>query len=302
MSDDAETGFAARFVTAADGLMLHGRDYPAPGARRAPVVCLPGLARTCADFHELALHLSTHPLAPRRVLALDYRGRGESGRDRNWRNYDPRIEADDVLAFLTALGVGEAMFVGTSRGGLVTFAIAAMRPAAIRGVVLNDIGAVIDARGLVRIRGYVGKMPTPRTLDEAGAILRGVAGAQFTDLTDAEWRRFARRTWREENGRLVPRYDPALMKGLALLDLEKPLPQLWVYFDALRDVPVLVVRGANSDLLSADTVTQMVARRPGCDAFTVPDQGHAPMLGDAPTLDAIGGFLTRAESAARLAA
>jgi pimeloyl-ACP methyl ester carboxylesterase len=124
-----------------------------------PVVCLPGLSRHSADFHELALALASDDDHPRRVLALDYRGRGRSDRDPNWRNYDVRVELNDVLQVLAATGVEQAVFVGTSRGGLITMALSAAQPAMIRAAVLNDIGPVIEGRGLARIRGYVGKLP-----------------------------------------------------------------------------------------------------------------------------------------------
>lgn len=160
--------FASVFVTTTDGLRLHARDYaPADGGTaRLPVVCLPGLSRTASDFHALALALTGDTKAPRRVLALDYRGRGRSDYDPDWRRYDPRVELGDLMQVLAALGVGEAVFVGTSRGGILTMALSAARPALIRGAVLNDIGPVVEAKGLIRIRGYVGKLPTPSTFAE----------------------------------------------------------------------------------------------------------------------------------------
>jgi pimeloyl-ACP methyl ester carboxylesterase len=260
-----------------------------------PVVCLPGLARMAADFHELALHLSGHRHRPRRVLALDYRGRGLSAHDVNWRNYDIRVEMQDVLSFIAAAGIEDAIFIGTSRGGLITMAIGAARPSIIKGVVLNDVGPLIEAKGLVRIRGYVGKLPVPRDWNEAIFILRRLADSQFPILTDAEWDRYARRTWREENGRFTPWYDVHLMKPLAELDLEKPLPDLWPYFHALNHAPVLAIRGANSDLLSAETLAEMQKRHPACQGFTVPGQGHAPQLGDALSLNRIASFIASVE-------
>ena len=134
-----DTGFAGLTATAPDGLALYGRDYGSRVWSRAPVVCLPGLTRNSADFHELALALSQHNERPRRVLALDYRGRGKSAYDPKWENYDPRVEAGDTLAFLTAAGVHEAFFVGTSRGGLISMGLSAIRPALIKAVILNDI-------------------------------------------------------------------------------------------------------------------------------------------------------------------
>jgi pimeloyl-ACP methyl ester carboxylesterase len=269
--------YRSLFISARDGLKLHVRDYGVAGAA-LPVVCLPGLARTSADFHELAMSLSADPKRPRRVIALDYRGRGRSDYDKTWTNYDIKIELDDVLQVLAATGIHEAVFVGTSRGGLITMSMAPVRPTFIKGVVLNDIGPVLDAQGLIRIRGYVGKMPAPRTWDEAADILKQVFGPQFPILNRAEWLGYAHRTWKDDSGRLVPDYDTALMKTLEALDLEAPLPVLWPFFDGLKHAPMLVLRGANSDLLSDETLRAMKARHPACETFTVAGQGHAPLL------------------------
>ncbi|KPQ10609.1 MAG: putative hydrolases or acyltransferases (alpha/beta hydrolase superfamily) [Saliniramus fredricksonii] len=273
--DDA--GYRSRFVSAADGLVLHLRDYGPIDSALTPVVCLPGIARTAYDFHDLARALSGAE-TPRRVLALDYRGRGLSQHDRNWRNYDIGIEMDDCLAAMTAMGVHQANFVGTSRGGLVTMAIAAARPTAIRAAVFNDIGPVIEPKGLMRIRGYVGKLPVPRDFTQAVEIMQTISDKQFPGLDDEGWMKLARGTWQEKDGKLVPVYDPALLKGLAGLDLEKPLPPLWTLFAALSHAPLLVLRGAHSDILSNETLREMEKRHPACETHSVPGQGHAPLL------------------------
>ncbi len=293
----SEEGFTSRFVSARDGLKLHVRDYGPPAAPALTALCLPGLARTSADFHTLALALANDPKRPRRVLALDYRGRGRSEHDRNWRNYDIKIELDDVLQVMAALGAGEAILIGTSRGGLITMAMAPVRPAAIAGVVLNDIGPVIDAQGLIRIRGYIGKMPQPRSWPEAAEIMRHYFGAQFPILNDADWLGYAQRTWEEAGGRFQPRYDPALAKTLEALDLEAPTPVLWPLFDALKHAPMLALRGANSDLLSDATLRAMAERREGCETFTVPGQGHAPILETKDVIGRIARLCARADEA-----
>lgn len=290
-----ESGFISRFVSASDGLKLHFRDYGPLAATALPVICLPGLARTAADFHELALALSQDEAKPRRVLALDYRGRGLSEYDKNWKNYDIRIELDDLAQVLVAGGIEQAVFVGTSRGGLLTMALAAARPALIRGVVFNDVGPVIDARGLLRIRGYVGKLPTPRSFQEGAEILKRLSDQQFPALGEAEWEMMARRTWTDRDGGLRPDYDVKLMKGLEELDLEAPLPVLWTYFDALKAVPILAIRGANSDLLAEKTLEEMAERHPDCEIHTAPGQGHAPLLGSKDMIRRIAKLVARAE-------
>ncbi|WP_293866722.1 alpha/beta hydrolase [uncultured Alsobacter sp.] len=288
-------GFESVFTTASDGCRLHARIYGAHLEDRLPALCLAGLTRNSTDFHDLALALSGHKHRPRKVVSIDYRGRGLSGRDADWRRYDPRIECEDVLAQCTALGIEEAAVVGTSRGGLVAMAIGAMRPAMLRAVVLNDIGPVIDSQGLIRIRGSVGKLPPPRSMHDAVAILRSVSDARFPGLSDEDWMALAQGTFRDDGGRLAPTYDTALMKGLAELDLDAPLPQLWSLFAGLNHVPVLAIRGENSDLLSDKTLAAMEAAHPACERWVVPGQGHAPLLRDAPTMNRIASFIAHAE-------
>jgi pimeloyl-ACP methyl ester carboxylesterase len=288
-------GYTDLFVSASDGLKLYARDYGPRAGPALPVVCLPGLARTSADFHDLALALSQDERRPRRVLALDYRGRGRSDYDRNWRNYDLKVELGDVLQVVTAAGVDEAVVLGTSRGGLIAMALAAARPALLRGVVLNDIGPVIEGKGLVRIRGYVGKLPSPRDYAEGGEILKRLFDAQFPKSSDEDWQALARSTWKAADGRLVADYDPALRKTLEAADFEKPPPPLWFLFAGLKRVPVLVLRGANSDLLSAETLQAMAAAHPDMEAVTLPDQGHVPALRGRDMVQRLRRFVVRVE-------
>ena len=286
------------FVTAPDGLKLHVRCHGRRGTRPLPVVCLPGLARTTADFDELAAALSGRDRG-RRVVAVDYRGRGRSDYDRNPDNYSLAVELADLLAVLTALDIGRAVFVGTSRGGILAMVLATARPAAIGGVVLNDIGPVIEAKGLVRIKGYVGKLPPPKNFEEGAEILRRLFDAQFSKLGGDAWLAASHRTWQVRGGRLVPTYDVRLAKTLEGIDLEQPLPTLWKEFDALRAVPLMVIRGANSDLLSEATLATMRQRRSAMETIVVPDQGHAPLLAEPPVIRQIAAFVDHCEAALR---
>ncbi len=284
-AQDFET---SRFATASDGLRLHYRDVGPLTSFVLPVVCLPGLTRTTEDFDPLASYLST-ARTPRRVLSLDYRGRGFSVHDPDSKNYTVAVEAADVLSVLAVAGVEQAVFVGTSRGGLITMAIATSRPELILGTVLNDIGPVLEPAGLDRIRGYVGRLPTLNTWDEAIRTIQGYAGQQFSGLSQEDWMAFAQTTFRDQGTALTIRYDPALQRTLEDLDTAN-LPTLWPQFDALARVPLLVIRGQNSDLLSTQTADDMIRRHPDASIVTVPGQGHAPLLRDAPTLARIAEF------------
>jgi pimeloyl-ACP methyl ester carboxylesterase len=288
-NDGAPVPGRSLFVTAQDGLRLHVREYSATVSRALPVVCLPGLARTAADFDSLAVTLLS--ACQRRVVALDYRGRGKSDYDPNPANYNLHVELADLIAVLTALDIGRAAFVGTSRGGILTMLLAVARPTAIAGCVLNDIGPVIELEGVMRIKDYVGKLPQPASFGEAADKLRQRFGSHFPTWNDADWRAFAHRTFKEEGGRIVPDYDPALATVLAGVSRERPLPPLWREFDALAHIPVMVVRGTNSDILSAATVQAMSERRRGLEVVEVADEGHPPRLSDAATAGRIAAFV-----------
>jgi len=295
----AAPDFERIVVTAPDGLKLSVRSYGPRLAATLPVVCLPGLTRTAADFHALATALAADPTEPRRVLALDYRGRGQSEYDRNPDNYILPVELADLMAVLTALEIPPAVFVGTSRGGLLAMMLAAARPTALAGVILNDIGPVIEPKGLIRIKSYVGKLPTPRSYDEGADILRRLFGAQFPRFEPSDWLEMAHRTWKHHGGTLVPDYDEKLATTLAAADFERPLPPLWNQFDALARVPVMVIHGANSDILTGATVSAMREHRHDIDVIEVPDQGHTPVLAGRDLLHRIANFIVFCEVSAR---
>lgn len=291
------TAGVSRFVTAQDGLRLHVRDFGETLGDALTVVCLPGLSRSADDFTVLAQALADGESGPaRRVLAIDYRGRGKSDWDPDTRNYDLMVELADIASILTALSVPRAVFVGTSRGGLHTMLMGALRPALIAGAVINDIGPVIATEGLARIKGYVGKLPKPADWAGAVAALKAIGGAHFTGLSEDEWLAYAQLTFAEEGGALAARYDPGLMDNLKRLDLNA-IPELWPQFDGLQHVPLMVIRGENSDLLSAETAAAMIERHPGAELVTVKGQGHAPLLMDRPTIDRIAAFVSRCDAA-----
>ena len=274
--------------TARDGLRLYARHYPAPSSHLRPVLCLAGLTRNSRDFHDLALALSRGPTA-RNVYALDYRGRGLSAHDPDWRNYAVPIEMFDVQDFITAEGIAGAAIVGTSRGGLIAMVLAAVQPTVLGPVVLNDIGPIIEYAGLLRISGYIGKATVPLSWEQATRTVREIWGPFFPGVPEDRWDYITRQLYMEKDGRPAAGYDPKLMKSFSLADGR--VPELWPQFLALSRAPVFVIRGELSDLLSAATVAEMVRRHPRCRAATVPGQGHAPLLQDPPTIGAISAFL-----------
>jgi pimeloyl-ACP methyl ester carboxylesterase len=291
------TAAVSHFISAPEGLRLHARVYGCDPVQAAPVVCLPGLTRNGADFETLAQALASDSASPRRVIAIDLRGRGLSAYDPDPSHYNLQTELADVLAVMAALDASPAVIVGTSRGGLIAMLMAAVRPTAIAGVVLNDIGPVIEPKGLMRIKGYAGKLPQPKDYPDAVAILQRLMSAQFPNLTDGEWLAYARGTFKEEDsGRLVPSYDVRLSETLKAVTPDAPVPTMWPQFTALAQRPVMVIHGGLSDILSAATVDQMMARHPSLVVQVVEDQGHAPLLTDTATVSAIGAFVRRCEA------
>jgi pimeloyl-ACP methyl ester carboxylesterase len=283
------------YLSAPDGLRLHVREYGTRASPGLPVVCLPGLARSAADFDELAPALAAGP-PERHVIAIDSRGRGHSDHDADHTNYNCMTELGDIVGILFELGVGPAVFVGSSRGGILTMLLGAAHPVSIAAVVLHDVGPVHECKGMARIKSYLGKMPHPRTYEEGAEALRTLMGEQFPKLTAAQWLIAAQRTWHLKQDRLQPAYDLGIARALAGVDIDRPMPPLWHEFDALAGVPMMVVRGANSDLLSGETVAAMRARRTHLDVIEVADQGHAPLL-EGELVRQIASFVGKCESA-----
>lgn len=277
------------YYTSQEGLRLYARLYGDALSPGTPVLCLPGLTRNSKDFGKLAEHLS----AQRRVICPDFRGRGLSAYCESWTDYTPQAETRDTFDLMTALGIPHAAVIGTSRGGLVATLMAAQRPGALKGVVLNDVGPEISPAGIKRIMGYAGKMNAPENWDIAAITLRQMNERQFPTITGPEWHEFARQTFRDEDGKPALDYDTkigdGLRKGMKLT--RGKVPDMWTEFNALLGTPVLVLRGENSDLLSADAVARMQETHPRLAAVTVKDRGHAPWLDEPEAVTAIDAFL-----------
>ncbi|MEM9196727.1 MAG: alpha/beta hydrolase [Pseudomonadota bacterium] len=266
--------------------MLH---YLDSGGTGPAVLCLAGLTRNHRDFDPLAAHL-----APRhRVLRLDSRGRGASERAADpVAEYTVPVETADALALIDHLELTRLAIIGTSRGGILGMAIAAARPGLIAALVLNDVGALVEAQGLTRIAGYLGRAPQSADFDGAAAELRAANEAQFPGLPKELWTRVARQLYDDEAGRPVLAYDPRLRDAVAAsFEGDVASVDLWPLFEALKDMPMLVIRGALSDILSAETLDAMAARHPALQHLTLPDRGHAPFLDEPRAVAAIDRIL-----------
>lgn len=259
--------------TSRDGLALYGRDYPASD-EATPILCLAGLTRNVRDFEPLAAWLA----GKRRLITMDYRGRGRSAYA-DPLTYRPDIELGDALGLLDHLGIDRANVIGTSRGGIIAMIMAAQYPQRLKSVVLNDVGPVIERVSLTRIRRYLGKALAFENWDDAVAALKD-SNPGFESLSDAEWLSFARRVFIEKNGRISHDYDLRLAETFPSdADIEKAdSPDLWPLFEALLAFPVMVLRAEHSDLLSAETVARMEKRHPRLAAYTIKDRGHVPFL------------------------
>jgi pimeloyl-ACP methyl ester carboxylesterase len=270
-----------------DRLAIHVLEWPVEsesGDQLPPILCLPGLVRTAADFETLAPEIGQG----RRVVAIDYPGRGESGRSRDVARYAPEACARDVMDVCAALHIHRAVLIGTSFGGLLAMGLAAARPGLIRGVILNDIGPDVGSEGADFVRNFVGNDPALETLDACAAFLR-TSLPPMSLHTDAEWRRMAELTYQPgSDGRFRPVWDIRIAQLL-----NRPPPDLWPLFGALSHVPVLLIRGAVSNILLPATVTRMQDVHPKMTVVTLPGIGHAPILTEPPALAAIQTFLAQ---------
>lgn len=277
-----------RYWNSSDGLRLHYRDYAGP-ADRPPLLCLPGLTRNARDFEPVADRLA----GAWRVLAVEYRGRGQSQHDPNPANYVPQTYATDVLKLLDQLGIADAVFLGTSLGGIVTMLMSSTDPERIAGAMLNDIGPEIEEAGVERLRTYVGKAGGWASWADAAQSAAERNRIAFPHYTAEQWECFARRLASERpDGRIHADYDLAISQAFAD---NKGTPEFdpWALIDGLADKPVLIVRGETSDLLSAETANRMLAVLPNAELVTVPGIGHAPILDEPEAAAGIDRLLER---------
>lgn len=253
--------------TTSDGLNLYYEDQ----GDGLPILCLPGLTRTTADFDYVTPHL-----AGCRVIKMDYRGRGQSDFDPEWQNYNLQVEGRDVLELLDHLQIGKSALLGTSRGGLIGMGLAAVAKDRLLGVALNDIGPEIDPRGIAFIMVYLGRNPASKTHAEAAAALKHVF-KDFDGVPEERWLREAQKNYTQTDDGLQITYDPKLREATEAMSGQPPV-DLWPFFDAMTGLPIACIRGANSQLFTQETLDRMKERRPDMVTAVVPGRGHVPFL------------------------
>jgi pimeloyl-ACP methyl ester carboxylesterase len=274
-------------VPAPDGVSLYYRDYGRGAQGRLPLVCLTGLTRNSKDFHPIATELSSQ----RRVLALDYRGRGRSGYDSNWHNYAPPTYVQDILAILQHAGIQRAVLLGTSLGGLLTMALAGV-PGLVAAAILNDVGPTVSDEGRKRIAGYVGTDLRFASYEQAAAAIKQQFGYAYPGIAETHWLQSARDTFVRDPATGELRLDYDLRIGDALREqVSGPVPDLWPLYAALKPVPTLAIRGALSDVLDQETFDRMLAEKPDLRRLLIPNRGHIPLPHEEPFRSVLHEFL-----------
>lgn len=287
------SGYEPIHFQTGDGLELFARDYSPSLSTLTPLLCLPGLTRNSKDFETITPWLAQ----TRRVIAPDFRGRGLSQYASDPASYRPDIELVDTISLLDFLKIGRVAVVGTSRGGIVGMLMAVFFHDRLAGLFLNDVGPKLDSVGLLRIRSYLGVQNEFSSWEMAVANLKS-NNSGFESLAADGWQAFARRVFKPVNG--LPRidYDPALLQTFPSIEdiTAGRIANLWEFFGKTGDVPVSLVRGEHSDLLSADTVAAMKQQNAGLEATTIPKRGHAPFLDERPAKDALVRWLSRVDA------
>jgi len=263
-----------------DGLTLAYRDE----GQGTPVLCLSGVTRNSTDFNYMAPHAKDV-----RLIRLDMRGRGKSDFDPDFNNYNLVREACDVVEFLDHLNLSKVAIIGTSRGGLISMHLAMTHHQRLLGVMLNDIGPILDAAGLKAIKGFLGYRPDFKSYDEAVEKLPKVS-VGFANIPKERWHAEVRSRWIEKPDGLHLRYDPNLRHAIKAQSHGNDV-DLWAYFDAYADLPLALIRGENSNLLSHETVAEMQRRHPHMIYAEAKDRGHIPYLDEPECLDVLYQFL-----------
>lgn len=276
------------FYTSSDGVKLFAKSY---GASDAPLtaLCMHGLTRNHKDFEPMISALDS----PCRFISVDVRGRGNSAWDENPENYAPLKYAEDMIALLDELKLEKVVLIGTSMGGVMAMFLMKMIPHRIIGVVINDVGPVVEQAGLRRISGYASDPKRVENWEDAARVVAASQACVFPNNLEADWMAFAKRTYRENaDGTVIPDYDPAIMNSFSA---KRPgfLVRLaaWKIFAEMKSRPLLILRGEISDILGKATAKRMVKRHKNASLVTIPNVGHTPMLDEPGAVQAINAFL-----------
>lgn len=279
------TATSGHYFQSSDGLNIFYRDFGGQNDG-TPVICLPGLTRNSRDFDDLANYLSNR----RRVITVDFRGRGLSDYDPTWQNYHPLTYVSDIWTLLDLLIVDKVIVVGTSLGGLCAMVMATQQGERIAGVVMNDIGPEINPAGIARISDYTGRVAPVTNWAEAAQQTKEIYGEWLPGLNDNDFMRMARRAFREIEDD-IPRLDMDANIGRAIREIGPQKGDPWEIFAALSDIPVTLLWGVLSDILTEDIIEKMRAAKPDIEVTPVADRGHVPILDEPESLSAIDTLL-----------
>ncbi len=280
--------YQEKYYVSNNGLRLYYRDYNADEKDHTPLLCIHGLTRNSKDFDLFAQHFSEKY----RVISIDVRGRGQSDYDPNHMNYQIPVYAQDVLALLEHEELDQIIPVGTSMGGLISMALASVMPEKIKAIILNDIGPEIDPAGLERIAGFVGNSIILENWQQAIIGVKTLCANLFPDYDDDKWELFTRNTFREQkDNTIIADYDQTI--AIAMMSTSENIVDIdmWVIFSEITEIPVLTLRGENSDILSNDTLEKMAQMHPIFTKTTIKNRGHTPDLTEQASLQEIDNFI-----------
>lgn len=280
--------FSDEYFTNTDGLKQHYRDYNTVPDGAPTVLCMPGLTRNAKDFGFIADHLKDRC----RLICVEQRGRGWSEWDPDPSRYAPNVYVEDMMALLQHLDVAEIITIGTSLGGLMTIMMNALYPGVIKAAIINDIGPEIDPKGIERIKSYVGIGTPPATWDEAVEAVKFANRGVYPNFPEEDWKMFTHLLYEDKDGKPVVQYDPALRKNFDEND-DQAAPDLWPLFALMHQIPMVVLRGALSDILSAETLERMAAEHPDLVPVTVAEMGHVPLMREPEVQAAIDGLIDK---------
>jgi len=272
------------FIAAQDGIKTYVLELiPGGEITGDPIFCIHGLTRNHNDFEPIFDFLLG---LGRKVYAIDVRGRGLSDYDSNPLNYHPGTYVGDVANIMNVLDIEKAIFIGTSMGGIISMILAAFMPDKVAGIILNDVGPEVNEAGIARIRNYVGNSSPVDNWDDAIKGIKAIAQSEYPLQKDNEqfWQDFAKRICKEENGKIILAYDPEIKQNLQPAKEGEPAPNLWAQFEMIKNIPIGLISGEISDILTSDIIEKMNAIKPDLQNTIVPNVGHAPILNETTAL------------------